>query len=364
VSDTKREIDELRQEIAKLDAQLLAALDKRAKASKKIGELRKALPASLPLQDRAAIHALVARASEMPQESLRAILREVFAACVALELPVTVSYLGPEGGAGHAAARARFGASASLVAAESTAAALDEVMRKRAEYAVVPFETSTDGPVQTTIVALTQSDLRICEQLEHAFDLHIMNRTGNLGDVEKIYATPADHALCQIALDALCQPGTDGRAAKVGVLDIRTPMMACHIAVEDHGAAALATDVFGASVGLEIAKRNVVDRGSNRVRYAIVGARPSSRTGSDVTAFVFATHDAPGALLDALKQFAERGVNMTKIQSRPIQDQAWQYLFFVEVSGHFTDRALVSAFEDTKRVARFFKVLGSYPALT
>jgi chorismate mutase/prephenate dehydratase len=55
---------------------------------------------------------------------------------------------------------------------------------------------------------------------------------------------------------------------------------------------------------------------------------------------------------------------MTKIQSRPIQDQPWQYLFFVEVSGHFTDRALVSAFEDTKRVARFFKVLGSYPALT
>jgi len=356
VSDTKREIDELRQEIARLDAQLLAALDKRAKASKKIGEIRKSLPASLPLQDRAAIHALVARASEMPQESLRAILREVFAAGVALELPVTVSYLGPEGGAGHAAARARFGASASLVAAESTVAALDEVMRKRAEYAVVPFETSTDGPVQTTIIALTQSDLRICEQLEHAFDLHIMNRTGNLGDVEKVYATPADHALCQNALDAL--------GPKVGVLDIRTPMMACNIAVDDHGAAALATDVFGASVGLEIAKRNVVDRGSDRVRYAIVGARPSSRTGSDVTAFVFATHDAPGALLDALKQFAERGVNMTKIQSRPIQDQPWQYLCFVEVSGHFTDRALVSAFEDTKRVARFFKVLGSYPALT
>lgn len=356
MSDAKREVEELRQEIAKLDAQLLAALDKRARASRRIGELRKDQPASMPLNDRATIRALVARGSEMPQEALRTIFREVFAGSLALEMPVKVAYVGPEGGAGHAAARGRFGPSGALVAAESTAAAIEEVTRRRAEFAIVPFETSTDGPVQATILALAASELKICEQLEHSFELHLMNRTGNYADVEKVYATPADHALCAEALAP--------HAAKAAILDVRSPMMACQLAVEDHGAAALATEMFGAQLGLEVARRNVVDRGSDRVRYAVVGSRPSGRTGADVTAVVFTVQDAPGSLLDALRQFAERGVNLSKIQSRPMQDEAWSYLFFVEVAGHSTDRAVVSAFEEIRRGTRSFKVLGSYPALT
>src|SRR5580704_12079412 len=115
--DAKRETDELRQEIAKLDAQLLVTLEKRARASRRIGELRKDQPPALPLHDRAAIRALAARATgEMPPDALRTILREVFAACVSLELPVKVSYTGLEGGPGHAAARLRFGGSSNLVA--------------------------------------------------------------------------------------------------------------------------------------------------------------------------------------------------------------------------------------------------------
>ena len=356
MSDAKREIEDLRQEIAKLDAQLLAALEKRARASRRVGELRKDQPASLPLHDRAAIHALVARGSEMPQEALRSIFREVFAGCLSLELPVKVAYVGPEGGAGHAAARGRFGASANLICAETTAAALEEVSRRRAEFAVVPFETSVDGPVHATILALSTSDLRIGEQLEPTFELHLMNRTGNYGDIEKIYATPADHALCVEALAP--------HVAKTAVLDVKSPMLACQIAVEDHGAAALATEVFGVPLGLEVARRNVVDRNNDRVRYAVVGSRPSGRTGADVTAVVFSVQDAPGSLLDALHQFAERGINLSKIQSRPMQGESWAYLFFVEVSGHFTDRALITAFEEIKRGTRSFKVLGSYPALT
>jgi chorismate mutase/prephenate dehydratase len=151
VSDAKREVDELRQEIAKLDAQILVSLEKRARAARRIGEVRKDQPAALPLNDRASIRALVARAAgDMPQEALREIFREIFSACLSLELPVKVAYLGPEGGAGHAAARGRFGASPNVVSCETTQAALEEVVRRRAEFAVVPFETSNEGLVQST----------------------------------------------------------------------------------------------------------------------------------------------------------------------------------------------------------------------
>ena len=102
------------------------------------------------------------------------------------------------------------------------------------------------------------------------------------------------------------------------------------------------------------------DDGDERVRYAMVGTRPSSRTGSDFTAIVFAVNDSPGALHEILRQFAERGVNLTKIQSRPTLGENWQYVFFIEVEGHATDRQVIGAIEDVRRLSKFFKVLGSY----
>jgi len=355
VADAKREVDELRQEIARLDAQLLVALDKRARAARRLGELRKDQPASLPLTDHAAIRALVARSSgDMPQEALRDVFREVFAACLPLELPVKVAFVGVEGGPGHAAARGRFGRASQLVGTEATSTALDEVSRKRAEFAVVPFESTREGPVQNTILALIASDLRVVEMLDAKFELHLMNRTGNFADVDKIYATPADLALCERWLSSI--------SPRPPLLDVKTPLMACQLAVEDHGAAAIVSEPFGAQVGLEVARRNVADAGGERVRYAVVGARPAGRMGDDVTSLVFSVQDAPGSLLDVLKVFAERGVNLTNIQSYPGQGETWNYLFYVETVGHLTDRPLVMAFEEMKRITRFFKVLGSYPA--
>ena len=355
VDGGKREIEEQLAEIAKLDAQLLVTLEKRAKASRKIGEARKGHHASLPLGDRAAIHALVARSTgELPSDALREIFREVFSACLALELPVKVAYLAPEGGAAHAAARGRFGASPNLVAVESTVLALEEVARDRVEFAVVPLETRADGPVHGTVEALVDSELRIVATIEESWSLHLVNKTGNAADVEKIYATAADRAVCSKFLASL--------APRVSVLDLKSPLQACQIAGDDHGAGALATEVFAAALGLEVARRNVLDEGDPRVRYAIIGRRPASRSGNDLTSFVFSVDDAPGALLDVLKQFAERGINLVKIHSRPVEGRSWSYLFFVEVMGHATDRNLVTAFEDVKRIAKFFKVLGSYAA--
>jgi chorismate mutase/prephenate dehydratase len=355
VSDGKRETDELRQEMARLDAQLLAALDKRARAARRLGETRTESTPSLPLGDHASLRELMARSSgDMPPDSMREIFRTIYAACLSLETQARVVFVGPEGGPGHAAAAGRFGPSGTFVAADGTPAALEEVLRKRAHFAVVPFETSAEGPVQSTLLALMTSDVRIAEVLDLAQELHLMNRTGNFADVEKIYATPADHAASQKTLT--------GQAPRVQVLDVKTPMMACQLAVEDHGAAALVSEAFGARHGLAVAQRNMLDDGGQRVRYAVVAARPSSRTGNDVTALVFGVQDAPGSLLDVLKVFAERGINLTKIQSHPMTGEGWKYMFLLEAVGHFTDRPLVMAFEEMKRITRFFKVLGSYPA--
>ncbi len=352
MSDHKRDTDQLRREIAELDAQLLALLEARARNALKIGELRKDQPPVMPLAERSTVHALLERASgDMPAESLREIFREVLAACLALEQPAKVAYPGPEGGVAHAVARAHFGVSSSYVAAETTAGVLEEVARRRADFALVPYETHSEGPVQATIVALTASELRIVAVFEASPSLHLLNRTGNTADIDKIYATPADRALSERSL---------GEIGKASILDVKSPLVACQLASEDHGAAALASEAFGTQLGLTVARRNVRDR-AERIRYAVVGTRPSSRTGEDLTALVFSVRDGPGALLDVLKGFAEHGINLTKIHSRPDETEGWSYLFFLEVAGHVTERALITALEEVKRRTKFFKVLGSYP---
>jgi chorismate mutase/prephenate dehydratase len=355
-ASAQREVDELRQEMARLDARLVAILDERARTARKLGALRQGLAASLPVGDRPAIRELVSHSTgDMPREALREVLHEVFAAGLSLELPVKVAFVGPEGGPGHTAARGRFGERESnLIPAETTVDALEEVRRERAEFAVVPFETSTEGPLQSTILALVTRELRIAEVLDDDFNLHLMNPTGAMTDVEKIHVTAADYALCRRFLE--------GTGPRVSVVQVRTPRMACQLAVEEPRAGAIAQEGFGARQGLEIALRGVRDGDSPRVRYAVTGARPSGRTGNEATSFVFSVQDAPGSLLDVLRIFAERGIRLTKIQSHPVEGESWSYLFYVEAAGHFTDRRLVTAFEEIKRMTRLFKVLGSYPA--
>ncbi len=338
--------------MSQVDAELVKLLDRRAKLAKKIGVARKDTP-NAPIAERAAMIELAGTSSgDMPESSLRELLARIHAECLALEVPVPVAYAGPEGGRGDAAARSRFGHGSSYVCSEDATLAFEEVTQKRAQFAVVPLETRTDGPVQSTILALMASDLRIVSCFEVAENLDLVSRTGNVVGLDKIYAMPSDHAASTKFLT--------GVATGARVLDVRSPSAGAERALEDASSAAVVSRGMAELYKLSVVKSGVRDGGDERVRYAIVGARPSARTGNDLTALALSVADSPGALHEVLKQFAERGINLTKIQSRPAAGEAWAYLFFIEVKGHVTDRNLVSALEEVKRLAKFYRVLGSY----
>jgi chorismate mutase/prephenate dehydratase len=238
---------------------------------------------------------------------------------------------------------------------ETVSGALDEVARKRAEFAIVPYETAAEGPVHATIRALVDHELKVVEVDDVPFELHLMNRSGKVEDIAKVYVTPSDLACSEKALEVYEE--------RLALVDVKAPALACQMAAEDATAAAVVSEGIGESYGLQVARRSIMDVPQERARFAIVGPRPSSRTGTDLTAVVFSVPDTPGALLDVLKQFAERGINLTKIQSRPVESGGWNYLFFVELVGHPTDRGVISAFEEVKRITKSLKVLGSYPAV-
>ncbi len=349
----RRELEDLRREMAQGDIEILKMLERRAKIAREVGQVGATMKSPIVLECERLQQLENSLSGDLPKEAVRSVFRSIYAACASLEGPTRVAYVGAEGAFGFVAARSVFGASVQGSGFEGASQALDEVARGRVDYAVVPYESSLEGPVLSTILALKQTDLMVVGQCELAVGVALLNRTGNLSDIDKIYASALDRANCLTFLNA--------KLPRASIVDVRAPIIACQFAAEDHGAAAIAHDTVGDLHGLAIVVPNVGDNPELRMRYAIVGTRPSPRTGRDVTSVVFTLNDEPGALLGILGHFAERGLNIRNIVSRPVPGENWDYLFYLEVGGHATDRAIVAALDGMKKNIKFVKVLGSYP---
>lgn len=359
--DQERELSRLRKELDDVDDAILAALAQRAALARQVSALRQqeAHPrAWSPVRERQIIDRLEAKgAGEFPKRALGPVFREILAACTALEAPLRVAYEGPPGSLAHEAARKRFGASAEYLPCEGPRAALELVSRDHADSAVVVLESSTEGLLQPALDALAETELKIADEIDTDAKIHLLNANGNLQSIDKVYAAPAERMAAARFLA--------NNLPRAQVLDVRTPAMAAQLAAEDQGAAALGGATLGEMFGLQVARGNVGDERGEHVRCAVLSNRPSARTGHDTTAFVVTLDDAPGALFRVLKPLADRDLNLRRIQSRPRTKagaDAPAYRFFIELAGHVTDRPIVTALDEMKRLTRQLKILGSYPS--
>lgn len=351
-----KELAKIREALDAADAELVAALDARARAVKRFVKLREsqpeayhALPASAEVVQRA-----LERATDFPREPLANALREVLGACAEMVAPVRVSILGPEGGFAHVAARRHFGSSAAIEAADSIRAVFDDVERKRVSFGLVPFETSSDGAIAETIDRLSQSESRICAEITVQNDYHLVSKTGNATDVEKIYATAAATAACETTLKR--------EFPRAALLDVRSGLVGTQLANEDHGAAAIvAAWSEDDPHGMRLVKERIEDRVDVETRFVVIGHERPRRTERDRTILGIAVGDEPGSLYTALQPFAERGINLTRIESRPARGVSWRYLFIVELDGHVTDRSVLTAVDEVRGASRHLKILGSFP---
>jgi chorismate mutase / prephenate dehydratase len=352
MTDRRRELEDLRRQMAEADTDILRGLQRRAQLAKQIGTLGPSAPSSV-VGEREQLALLEKMAAdELPGEVVRSVFREIRAATASLERPSRVAYVGPEGGFAHVAAQSQFGLGAALSPADAVDLAIDEVTRQRADFAVIPLETSVEGALQTSIEALSATELSLAAKIEIAASLSVMGRASHASEIEKVYVYATDRLACQKYL----------ASQRAAVVEVRSPLAACQACLQDPTGAAIAAETVGQQAGLVAIQTNVGDRADMRVRYGVIAARPTQRSGSDTTALIFGVHDAPGALFDVLKHFAERGINLKTIHSRPKQGENWNYLFYVEVSGHVTDRGVVTALEEIKRGTRLLKVLGSFPS--
>jgi chorismate mutase/prephenate dehydratase len=269
-----------------------------------------------------------------------------------LEKPLIIAYLGPEATYSHMASVKKFGASLRYEPQPNIADVFTEVAKGRADYGVVPIENSTEGAVTHTHDMFVQSELKICAQLM-LYIRHNLMSAGERSQIKKLYSIPQVFAQCRQWLQ-LNMP-------RVEIGEVSSSSRAAQIAKDDPAAGALASELAAEMYGLKIHDRHIQDSSENVTRFLVIGRKSPPRTGNDKTSIMFNVQDRVGALHDCVESFRKFKINMTKIESRPNRQKAWEYFFFVDFLGHSDDAKVKKALAELAKHTMFIKILGSYP---
>lgn len=349
-------IEEIRTKIDRLDSKLVELLGKRAKLAFQIGRLK--LEKSLDFYDSKREQAILEQVTELnngtfPEKSLLSIFQEIFFACRSVQKKETVAYLGPRGTFSYLAALRCFGKEHRFQPTMSIEEVFAQVARDRCQYGIVPIENSTEGTINLTLDALYKYDLKICGEVYQEVQLDLANKSGQLSDIKIIYSHPQPLAQCRQWLH--------DNLPTIPLKEVSSTAAAAQKAAESPEAAAIAPDVAARLYNLRIAARRIEDYVGNTTRFVVLSKQSALPTGRDKTSILFAVPDRPGSLVEILRVLSERNINMSKIESRPKKGEPWQYLFFVDVEGHYNDAGVREALEKMSQECSYFKWLGSYP---
>ena len=352
---SETEIASLRGEIDALDAELLALLNRRAAIVRKVGELKGGKRVYRPERESQILRGIAAKGGALPVESAIAVFREIISACRALEQPIRVAYLGPQGTFSEQAVRQHFG---HAVAAEP-AATIDEAFRSAesgaTQFAVAPAENSTDGVVGRTLDLLLTTPLLICGEVDLRVKQNLLSKMKGIKEIRRIYSHAQSLAQCNGWL-GLNLPNAER-------IPVGSNAEAARRAGKEKGAAAIAGEAAAALYKLKMLARGIEDDPNNTTRFLVLGRVDPAPTGKDRTSLVMSADNKPGAVHALLSPIAANGVSRSRIESRPARARAarWEYVFFIDVEGHQSDANVAAAIGELKQRAPFFKILGSYP---
>ena len=351
------DLTSLREEIDRTDDQILELLNHRARLVAQVADLKERMqvPFYVPSRERQITDRLMGvNAGPFPSEAIRPVFQEIFSACLSLEKTVRVAYLGPEATFTHMAVKRQFGLSARTVPVGTIAGVFEEVVRGGADFGVVPVENSTEGVVNHTLDTFLTSELKISAEIVLEVTQCLLVRPGmELAQVERVYSHP--QALAQ------CRAWLASNLPRASLVEASSTSEAARLARDDARGAAVASELAAKLYDLQVTRRNIADTAQNVTRFLVVGAVQAEPTGRDKTTLLFELGNEPGILFRALQPFAERGVNLSKIESRPSRRRPWEYVFFIDVDGHQRDAAVAAAIEEVARSCTSLKVLGSYP---
>jgi chorismate mutase / prephenate dehydratase len=353
----KLELAALRTKIDATDDDILRLLNQRAEHVRRVADLKTAIsvPFYVPSRERQIAERLAAgNPGPFPSESIRSVFQEIFSACLTLEKRVRVAYLGPEGTFSDIAVKKQFGLSARSVPMGTIPSVFEEVERGNADYGVVPVENTTEGMITHTLDTFLDSTLKVCAEIALEVNMCLLARADvTVAQIERVYSIPVALAQVRRWLAANLPHAT--------LVESRSTAEAARLARDDARGAAVGSELAAKLNELTVLRRKIEDLAHNMTRFLVLGRDQAEPTGRDKTSLLLVTRDEPGILYRVLGAFAERGLNMTKIESRPSRRGPWEYVFFVDIDGHERDAAVAAAIADVRKASETVKVLGSYP---
>lgn len=346
-----------RDAIDEIDAAVLRLLNERAAHAHAIGEIKGTGTVYRPEREAAVLRRIQAlNQGPLPNESVARLFREVMSECLAVERPLTIAYLGPQGTFTQQAAIKHFGHAAHTRACMTVDDCFKLVETRQSDYLVAPVENSTEGSVGRTLDLLAVSALKACGEVVVRVHHNLMRKSSHeINGVTKVFAHA--QALAQ------CNDWLGRNLPQAERIPVSSNAEAARLVAEsdDPSFAAIAAVTAAEIYALSIVAKCIEDEPNNTTRFLVLGHQDTDSTGNDKTSLVISTPNRAGAVMGLLQPFTDLGISMTKFESRPSKSSLWEYLFFIDIEGHQNDAAVQQALQLLGERASFVKIIGSYP---
>jgi chorismate mutase/prephenate dehydratase len=364
-----RDLEQVRADIDAIDLDIQALINKRAQCAQRVADIKLVEVAAAhargdtgvepvfyrPEREAQVLQRIISRnAGPLAGANMAHIFREIMSACLALEKPLQVAYLGPEGTFTQGAAIKHFGHAAICVPQATIDSVFAQVESGACHYGVVPVENSTEGMVSHTLDTFMASSLKISGEVELRIGLHLLAAPGTSeGSITRICAHQQALAQCRTWLDKHW-PAIPREA-------VSSNGEAARMAAQIPGVAAVAGDMAVERYALEKLASHIEDYADNTTRFLIIGREEVLPSGRDKTSIVVASRNKPGALFSLLEPFMRANVSLTRIDTRPSRTEKWAYVFFIEFEGHLRDEKIAKIMVELEEQSIMLKALGSYP---
>lgn len=359
-------LDDLRTQIDDTDRQLVELLNKRASIVARVGEVkqRDGVPIYAPHREAEVLKkAIELNKGPLPDRTIEGIYRELMSGSFAIEQPLRIGYLGPQGSFSHVASQAHFGSSVSFESVTDIESVFDEVRRGHVDYGLVPIENSTGGGITETLDAFRDSKGEVYVYAEALVTIrHNLLSNCPAETIQRIYSKPEIFTQCRKWLSStfpqaeLISAASSSKAAETAFAE--------HEADPSAGVAAIGSALAGQVYGVKVLFEDIEDNPNNITRFLVISKQKAEPSGQDKTSIMFTTDNSPGCLVRVLSVFDRAGINLSHIEKRPSGQQNWKYSFFIDTEGHRDDTIMRMAIEQARNDCEEIIVLGSYPRAT
>ncbi|MGD8562020.1 MAG: prephenate dehydratase [Desulfarculaceae bacterium] len=351
------EINLHRESIDRIDQRIMELINIRAQHALEIAQHKAASdkPFFAPHRERAVLNQLrQGNRGPLPDEGIEAVFTEIISACRGLQTRLRAAFLGPEFSFSHQAALHSFGNTCFMSPLATVADVFAEVEGGHSQVGLVPVENSSQGGVGATFDLFVDSDLSVCGEVYAKISQVLMSAEADCKGIKEVYSHP--QALSQ------CAQWLRRNLPWAELREDSSTAAAARRASEQPHTAAVGSELAAQNYGLKTLARDIQDGAHNVTRFLVLSKQACPPTGEDKTSLLFVTKHKPGTLYQALGILAQKGLNLTFIESRPTRNRPWEYTFFVDIEGHRDDPEVGGALKALGEEVQFLKILGSYPA--